>query len=104
VDVDGCRHLSASTTLVWLLSNVSIHSYTLHCGNCPYLAANCRWICAPFIRSDTKRHTCACCFYLVQMSSGAVIFTPCSLGTNTLMACHCLTLDYSMTRPQQCCQ
>jgi hypothetical protein len=98
VDVDGCPYLSASTTLVWLLSNILIHSYTLHCGKqfCPYLAANCRWISAPFI----PKPTIACCLSLVQTSSGAVIFMPCSLGTDKLQLNH----TCSMTRPQQCCQ
>jgi hypothetical protein len=52
---------SASRTLIHLLLNVSIHSYTLHCGKqfCPYLAANCRWISAPFIPSNAKKK-CHC--------------------------------------------
>jgi hypothetical protein len=56
VDVDRYPDLSASTTLVRLLTNISIHSYTLHCGKqfCPYLEANCLWISGPFILSDTK--------------------------------------------------
>jgi hypothetical protein len=84
VDVDGRPYLSVSKTLVRLLLNILIHSYTLHCGKqfCPYLAAN--WISAPFIPSDTKRRTVACCLSLVQTSSGAAIFTPYTLGTNEL--------------------
>jgi hypothetical protein len=56
VDVAGRPYLSAWTTLVRLLLNISIHSYTLHPGKqfWPYLAANCRWISTPFIPSDTK--------------------------------------------------
>jgi hypothetical protein len=90
VDVDGRPYLPASTTLVQLLLNILIHLYTLHCGKqfCPYLAANCRWISAPFIPSDTKKCTTACCFSLVQNSSAAVIFMPCSLGANRLQLSH----------------
>jgi hypothetical protein len=84
VDVDGRPHLSASTTLVRLLLNTASHSYTLRCGKqfCPHLAANCRWVSAPFIPSGTKICTTARCLSLVQTSSEAVIFTPCSIGTN----------------------
>jgi hypothetical protein len=55
--------------------------------------------------------TIACFLSLVQASSGAAIFTPRSLGVNgqprtneSHSQCHHLTLSYSMTRPQQCCQ
>jgi hypothetical protein len=44
----------------------------------------------------------------VQTCSVATIFEPHSLGTmdnsTTLAGCHCLTLSYSTTRPQQWCQ
>jgi hypothetical protein len=90
VDVDGRPYLSASTTLVQLLLNISYNLYTLQCGKqfCPYLAANCRWISAAFIPSDTNKCTTACCLSLVQTSSGAVIFTSCSLSTNGLQVNH----------------
>jgi hypothetical protein len=107
VDVDGRPYLSAPTTLVQLLLNTSIHSYTLHCGKqfCLYLAANC-WC---FIPSDTKKCTTACCLSLVQTSSGTVILHHANMAQTdcnwtTLTWCHCLTLSFSMTRPQQCCQ
>jgi hypothetical protein len=111
VDANGRPYLSTPTTLVRLPLNISIHSYRRHCGKefCLYFAANCRWISAPFIPSGTKICTIACYLSVVQTSSGAVIFTPCSLGTNGLQLNHTLsmlplTLSYSMARPQQCCQ
>jgi hypothetical protein len=90
VDVDGHLYLSALTTLVRLLLNILIHSYTLHCGKqfCPSLAHNCLWISAPFIPSDTRRCTVACCLSLVQTTSAAVIFMPFSFGTNGLQLNH----------------
>jgi hypothetical protein len=109
VDVNGSPYMSAPITLVRLLLKISFHLYTLPCGKqfCPYLAANCRWISYNFISSDTKKRIIACCFFVVQTSRRAVIFTltrhkrtttePHSQHTN-------LTLSYSMTRRQQCCQ
>jgi hypothetical protein len=77
---------SASTTLVGLLLNISIHSHTLQCGKhfCPYLTANFRSISAHFIPSDTKKCTIAFCLSLVQTSSESVGFMPCSLGIHGL--------------------
>jgi hypothetical protein len=105
MNVDGRPYLSASTTLVRLLLNISIHLYTFRSGKqfCPYLTANYRWVSVPFIPSDTKED--AVLLVLGGNLSGAVIFTPCSLGTNgqqrtTLSACHSLIFSYSTTRPQ----
>lgn len=104
----GIFNLFASA-LFQLLLNVSICLYTLHYGKqfCSYLSASCQWICAPFIASDTKVCAVACCLYLVQTCSGAVICTPWSLVEDSwtiLAACHCLTLSYSVPKCQHCCQ
>jgi hypothetical protein len=66
VDVDGRPHLSASATLVRLLINVSIHSYTLHCGSqfsmdlCPFHS---------FRHKNARLHVdCPCCKPVVNQS------------------------------------
>jgi hypothetical protein len=48
--MNGHLGLSASTTLVWPLLKILIHSYTLCCGKqfCSYRTANCQWISALF--------------------------------------------------------
>jgi hypothetical protein len=97
VDVDERPYLSASTTPVRLILNISIHSHTLQCVKqfCTYLAASCRLMSAPLIPPDTKESTVACCLSLVQTSSGAVIFTPHSLGINGLQLNHTRSMSPS---------
>jgi hypothetical protein len=97
VDVDVHSYLSASTALYRLFVNISIHSFTLHCGKqfYPYLAANCRWTSALVISSDSKKCTTAFCLSLVQTSGGTVIFMPCSLSTNRLRLNHTRSMPQS---------
>jgi hypothetical protein len=90
VDVDERPYLSVLTTLFRLLLNISMHLYIYHCGKqfCPNLAVNFRWISAPFIPSDIKNRIIAWFLSLVQPSVKAIIFKPCSLGTNGLQLNH----------------
>jgi hypothetical protein len=111
VGVDERLYLSASTTLIRLPLNILIHSRALRCGQrfCPYLAANCWWTSAPFIPSDTRRRTIACCFPwckppVEQSSSRHAHSAQADYNWTTLAARHHLTLSYSMTRSQQCFQ
>jgi hypothetical protein len=92
VDVDGRPYLSASTTLVRLLLNILIHSYRLHCDKqfCPYLQPIVDGS-LPLSSLQTHTHTKRTIIgslSLVQTSSGAVIFTPCSRGTVGLQLNH----------------
>jgi hypothetical protein len=95
--------LALACKMLLLLLNISIHSYTLHCGKqfCPYLTASCQWISSPSTSSDTNKRDTACCLYLLQTSSGAVIFTPCSLGTNGLELNHTRSMSPSDLELQQ---
>jgi hypothetical protein len=114
VDVDGRPYLSASTTLVRLLLNISMHSYTLHCGKVLSILGS-RLSTDPFPfhsfrpkKKRKKKRSISCCLSLVKTYIGTVIFTRCSLGTNGQLnhtrSSHRLTLSYRMTRPQQCFQ
>jgi hypothetical protein len=111
LDVCGRPHLSAPITLVRLLLNISIHSYTPHCGKqfCPLSVANCRWVSAPFSPSEPTsallQVACLWCRPLVkQLSSRFANLTQANFYWTTLAACHRPTLSNSKTRPQQWCR
>jgi hypothetical protein len=69
---------------------------------CPYLTANCRWVCAPFIISDTKNAllhvACPWCKSLTEQSTLRHAHSAQKdYNWTTLAACHCTTLSYGMT-------
>jgi hypothetical protein len=109
VFVDGRSYLSASSTLVRLLLNISFHTYTIHCGKqfCTYLAANCRWISATFVPPTPKNAQLQVAFRGVNLLCShlyTMLTRQRRTTTEPHTQCHRLTLSYGMTKSQQCCQ
>jgi hypothetical protein len=103
VNVDGRPYLSASTTLVHLLLNISIRSWQTVLS---ILSSQLSMDPCLFHSFRHQNRSIACCLSLVQNSSGTFIFTPCSLRTNGLQLNHTRSMSPSgfelqHDRPQQ---
>jgi hypothetical protein len=73
--MDGHPDRSSLVTLVQPLLNMSVHSYTLHCGKIllPYCANSLQWISAPLTPSAYRCVTTTCCSSFMHVVSEAAM-------------------------------